>query len=122
MHKMPRMWDVLTDKSGGPSAIVVPVHTPPIEALIELIHTYCGNVYSADNPVLVAEAEGLKVEWWYSCTKAWREAEGAPDMDTWDWWAPHGDGKRSISVVSVDRSIYVLDEMAAEAEPAEVAK
>jgi hypothetical protein len=115
MAKMPRMWDVLMDDS-GPTAIVVPLATKPIDALIALLSEHCGNQYSATNPVLIAEVEGMRIERWHSCTKQWQEDNNMPEMGYGDWWAPHGDGKRSISVFPILRSVDVLDEMAAEVE------
>jgi hypothetical protein len=118
MTTMPPMWQVLMDDS-GPTAIVVPVNTKPIDALLELLNTHCGNQYTAANPVLIAEAATMKGEFWRSYTKQWKEDNGAPDWDDGDWWAPDGDGKRRIYVFPIERSTDVLDEMAAEAEPME---
>lgn len=102
-------------------AIVVPgPDASVLEWLTEMVSEgYGGEVakWSADNPVLVAEAEKLKIETWRSCTKAWRESEGV-DEDRDGWWAPDGDGKRAIYVLWWDGSIYDLGERAEAAEEA----
>jgi hypothetical protein len=111
---VPKFWSTLHDEDGS-SAIVVPEGTDPLEALVELLNAEYGRVFSRDNPVLVKEAAGLKIQRWFSCTKAWKEAESVGEEEE-EWWAPNGDGKRSIFVVSSDRSTYVLGEIAEEAD------
>jgi hypothetical protein len=98
-------------------ALVVAECADVLDALIELVGEEYGGEWGRDNPVLVKEAEGLVIEAWHSCSKAWKEAECVEDWDGYmDWWAPDGDGKRTVWVLNIDRSVYALGEMAEEAE------
>lgn len=107
------MWTVLRDDNGD-VGLVVPEGTPVIEAVLTLVQeTYGGDLFSPDNPAIVQAAEGLRVERWHSCTKAFREAECIGDGDPdGEWWAPHGDGKRTIFVLPFEGDAYSLGEEA----------
>lgn len=88
-------------------AIVVAEDTDVVDALVDLLD----GEFERTNPVLVEEARALKVEVWRSTTKAFREAEGLGE-ENGDWWCPDGDGRRSVRVVALTRSRYVLADMA----------
>ena len=118
MPTKPKIGSSMYDSEGGGHSIVVADGTEPIDALLDLMRTCYGGEFSRTNPVLVEEAKGLKVEVWRSCTKAYREAEGI-DSDYQDYWSPDGDGRRSIHVLYLARSVWVLGEMAEEAEGGE---
>lgn len=110
-NRTARLWTVLRDDDGE-CAIVVPKHVDVTEALIEAVQQVHGELFTADNPAIVEAAKDLKVECWHSCTKAWKEAECVDSDLDGDWWAPHGDGKRSIYVVAIEQSLYVIGDEA----------
>lgn len=110
--RITKPWTVLRDGDGDCAIVVPGADTDPTEALIEAVQQVHGELFTADNPAIVEAAKDLKVECWHSCTKAWKEAENVDDFDTGDWWAPHGDGKRSIYVVAIDKSLYVIGDEA----------
>ena len=104
---------MLRDEDGDNSIVVPAADTPVVEAVLEAVCQVHGDQFQPDNPVIIEAAKGLKVECWHSCTKAWKEAENVEDYDSYnDWWAPHGDGKRSIYVVAIERSLYVIGDEA----------
>lgn len=110
----PAMWSVLS--SDDSDSIVVPQGTEVADAVVVLLSERYGGRFSPGNPAIVAACEGVKVEVWRSCSRALMEAEGVGDGES-DWWAPFGDGKRSIHVVDIGQSAYSLGEAAAEYEP-----
>lgn len=105
-NRKPKMWSTLMSDEG--TSIVVPEGTEPTEALLAMLWE-CGGDFTAENPVVKRVAADLKVEVWRSCSKAYIEAEVFDDCaEDSDWWAPGGDGKRSIHVVYYDGPIYAL--------------
>ena len=103
-NETPKPWTVLYGSDDDSNAIVVPEGTSTTHALCELVAAVHGVDTDEHNPVIAREAERLKVETWRSCTKAWREAEGIYEFDS--YWAPHGDGSRTIQVVHFDGDVY----------------
>ena len=118
-NRIPKPGTVLLSDDG--CALVVPHQDYNVlDALIEIVEDQHGGDVTLTNPYLTKLAAETKVQVWYSCSKAWQEAESVGDDYTdyaSDWWAPYGDGKRSVYVVSVDVSGYTLGELAEEAEP-----
>ena len=98
-------------------ALVVPEGTTLIDGLLSLVEeVYGGERFAPDNPAIIAALDHATVGVWRSCTKKWTEAEGVDTEGYNGWWAPDGDGARTITVAAYSGSAYVLGEMAEEAE------
>lgn len=110
MAHTPKPWTLLHDDDGE-SSIVVPEGASVTEAVLELVEQVTGDRFEPDNPAIVDAVAGLEVETWRSTTWRWREGEGVTEDD---WWAPDGDGRRTIEVVSLNRSVHALADAAAE--------
>lgn len=115
-------WTILSggDHSDGTAMTVPDDMADPLFALIELVSQDYGGAlaeWSKDNPVLVEAVKDCRFETWHSCTKKWCENEGI-DPDEWNggWWAPSGDGARSIRVFYYDGNAYDLGEEAEQVE------
>lgn len=119
-------WTVLSggDHSDGTAMTVPEIAADPMEALIALLSEDYGGEgaeWSRDNPVLIEAVKDCRFETWHSCTKKWCENEGInPDEWNGGWWAPSGDGARSIRVFYYDGNAYDLGEQAEAAEVANV--
>ena len=101
-----KAWDILQCDEG--SAVVVPPGTEPIDALIHLVKEECGGeTWSRTNPTLVEAAENVRIQIWYSCTKAWKQNNWVDEPDD-PYWAPDGDGKRTLLVAYYDGNTYAL--------------
>lgn len=114
-------WTIMRDEDADGVAMTIPDGmTDPLDALIALVsEDYGGEVasWSKENPVLLAALDDVQIETWRSCTKAWCESEGIdPDGYTSGYWAPSGDGARSIRVVYYRDDAYSLGEEAGQAE------
>lgn len=108
-------WTVLHSEDGDESITVPGPDTDVVDALLTLIEeTYGGDRFAPDNPAILAAAEGVKVERWFSVTKQMRESEGIDDGFE-SYYTPNGDGRRSIWVVSIQTSGYWLGEKCEEA-------
>lgn len=112
-NRKPALWSTMRSDDG--TSIVVPEDADATDALLEMLVSECGGDFTRDNPVVQREAAGLKVELWRSCSKAYRENEAGIDPYCEDWWAPDGDGKRTIHVVYYDGAIWALHDEAEEA-------
>lgn len=108
----PNPWAILSGEDG--TAIVVPAATSVEAALTEMIDQIVGKWFLNTNPVICREAATLKIQSWRSCTAQYLEAHGI-DVEEYGgggWWAEDGDGKRSINVLYVDRSLDAIAEEA----------
>ena len=94
-------------------ALVVPDGTTLIDGLLMLVEeVYGGERFAPDNPAIVAALEHAYVGVWHSCSVRWAQDNNVDTEGYNGWWAPDGDGKRSITVASYSGSAYVLGEMA----------
>lgn len=96
-------------------AIVIERGTSLLDALLTLLEQEYGVPrFSETNSVIVQAIAGVHIEVWQSCTKTWRESRDIEDG--MDWWAPDGDGRRSITVAYYEGDAYLLGENAETAE------
>ena len=104
---------ILRDEDGDfYSMVIAEDATDVAEALVQLVaDEFGGEPFPTDNEAIADALQYARIEWWHSCTKAWKEAEGV-EWEGGDYWAPNGDGKRCIHVVSYEGSPYVLGEEA----------
>jgi hypothetical protein len=94
-------------------AVVVAPGTSALDGLLTLLEEGYGSPrFAPDNPAIVAALESTQCVTWWSCTRAWKEANNREDFWFDDYWAEDGDGKRSIDVVWVNGDIYLLGENA----------
>lgn len=115
-----KAWTTFSCPHDDEDAISVPEGwTDVMGALLELLTSETGAVFDRDNPVLTEEAKSLHIETWSSCTKRWCEDNGIypEDYGATNWWAPDGDGKRSVRVLHYPGSLWVLSERAMECCP-----
>jgi hypothetical protein len=115
--RTPKPWTVLVTSDDEPSIVVPDDFDDVLVALLRLIEAHTGQQLSADNPVITRAATDLRIETWHYCTKALRADEGVDDQGCEDWWAPYGDSKRCIQVLSYPGSVFVLAEAAAAGKP-----
>lgn len=116
MTHIPELWSILRGEDG--TAIVVPEGTSPVDALLSLVEEeFGGERFSPDNPAIVEAAHGLKIEAWHDCSDSQTRDEYGEDSDSLlGFWAPNGDGKHTIHVLSLDYSGYYLGELCEEHE------
>jgi hypothetical protein len=110
----PALWATLYSDSGV--SLVVPPDTDPVEALFVLVEEEYGGEFSRTNPVIVAEANGMRIEAWRECSEE-EAADYGADLDNYNsWWAPGGSGSEVIHVLSYDGALFDLGERAEAAE------
>lgn len=113
---MPAPGTTFQCEDGGYALVLASASDDRYVAMVDLI-TYCyGGTWPAGNVVLAEAAATLRVETWRSCTKSYRESMGVDDEWSPDWWAPDGDGARSVVVAYYDGDAYGLGERAARVE------
>lgn len=111
--KKPAIGDVLHCEAG--SAVVVEPGCTPLDGLLTLLEESYGDRFTEANPVVLAALPSARVETWWSCRKAWIEANGVDDEWVGNWWSSDGDGSRRITVAWFDGDVCALGDDAADA-------
>lgn len=109
----PKPGTTLTSDHDSGVALVIERGDSLVDALLDLVvEEYGGPKFTPDNPAIVAAMSDVKIETWRSCSKQWREDNGA---DEWEaYWSTEGDGRRLIEVLWYPDDVYELG-LAAEA-------
>lgn len=116
MSGVPGLWATLHSDSSV--SIVVPEDMEPVEALFRLVEEEYGGEFPRTNPVIVAAANGLRIQAWRKCSDEQAEDYGVDPDEYNGWWAPDGCGPDVIHVLHYDGDVYRLGEDAEEAEKA----